>query len=122
MTTKEITIAGKTFPVIFNFKAMCNFEEIANESFFSANLEKMSSRIALIVASAMSANKNCPITVDDLVGDKSFNDVKEIVAASNQVILLINEFLEIPKVIADAEAKEAEGQQDDEEGEQIKKA
>ena len=50
MNTKEITINGKTYPVVFNMKTILGYEQISGKSFFGEDFSKMGERLALIAA------------------------------------------------------------------------
>lgn len=106
MKQKEITIGGKTYPVVFNFDAMMNFEEIADKEFFKANFGHLKDRIALVYASVISADDETELEIRDLKGDMTLDAVKELNAAYNIVMGLVGDFFKVPKVVGDAESSE----------------
>ena len=112
----EITINGKQYPVIFNMDAMMKFERVLDKSFFACNLNTLQSKIALIVGSILAANENANIKQEDLIGDKTFEEVKEIAEAGNVVIRLVAEYMKIPNIVAESEDEENQPQ----EGEHVK--
>ena len=67
MNTKEITINGKTYPVVFNMKTILGYEEISGQSFFGEDFSKMSERLALITAAVISAGGKEELSIDDMV-------------------------------------------------------
>lgn len=118
MTKKEITIQGKTYPVVFNMKAMMNFEEIANKSFLGVTFDKLTDRIALIAAAVYAADPDTKLTVEDIMGDQSWEAVKDIIAAFTVVMTLTGEFFPIPAIEQELEPKPtAEDAGESEEGE-----
>ena len=104
---KEITIGGVQYPVEFTFQTLLNFEEIAGKSFFETDFKKLKDRIALIAAAVYAANENTKLTVEDIMGERKLKDIQDITAAFAVVIDLCNEYFEIPKVVQDAEDREA---------------
>ena len=106
MTQKEITIGGQTYPVVFNFDAMMNFEEIADKQFFKANFDHLKDRVALVCAAVIAANEKTTLTIQDMRGDGSIEAVNEVVAAYVIVMELVGEFFKVPKVVADEEKAE----------------
>lgn len=118
MTKKEITIKGKQYPVVFNMKAMMNFEEIANKPFLTTSFDKMIDRIALIAAAVYAADKDSDLTVEGIMGDESLEAVKDIIAAFTTVMTLTGEFFKVPAVEKELEPKrttdnDKEGEGDD---------
>ena len=105
MTQKVITINGKNYPVIFTLKTLSNFEEITGKAFFSADLDLVKNRIAIICAAAIAADKDTTLTVEELRGEETWNDYVKIADAYTEVMTLAKEFFPVVKV---------EGQQDDE--------
>ena len=98
MKKNYITINGVSHPVVFNLLTMSNFEEITNKGFFEANLLTTNNRIAIVIAAALSADKETKLTVEDLRGNETFDDYKQIVAAFNTVMELANDFFKVPGV------------------------
>ena len=113
MITKEITIAGKTYPIDFTMKTIMKFEEIVDKSFFDCNFSKASDRMALIYAAVETANEKHDLTIEKMTGSMDFHAVKDIIAAFGIVMNLANEFFELPKVTQD-EDKADEPKDDDE--------
>lgn len=107
MEKKEITIGGNTYPVEFTFQALLNFEEIAGKSFFETDFKKLKDRIALIAAAAYAANEKTKLTVEDIMGTRDLKAIQDITAAFVIVMDLMNEYFEIPKVVQEAEEREA---------------
>ena len=100
MTQKEITIGGQQYPVTFDLQTMIVFENDANRSFFTADFEHISleDRINLIHAAVKSADDKSTLTVDDIKGQRSFNDMKDIMVASNEIIIMSASFFPIPEI------------------------
>jgi hypothetical protein len=104
---KEVTIGGVQYPVEFTFQALLNFEEIAEKSFFETDFKKLKDRIALIAAAVYAADEKTKLTVDTIMAGKDLKAIQGITAAFVIVMDLCNEYFEIPKVVQDAEEREA---------------
>ena len=99
MTKKEITIAGKQYPVEFNMQTMMNFERITEgKSFFKSNFDTLEDRIAIIAAAVFTADKDCDLTVEAIVGEKDWAAVQQIIAAFNVVVEVMEPFFKIPEI------------------------
>ena len=98
MKQNFITINGVSYPVVFTMLTMSNFEEITNKGFFEANTNKLNERMAIVMAAALAADKDTKLTVEDLRGNETFDDYKQIVAAFNTVTELANDFFKVPGV------------------------
>ena len=117
MKTKEITIGGKNYPVIFTLATISNFEEITGKPFFKADLDIIKNRIAIICAAAIAADENTKLTVEELRGNNDLEAYKQICTVYNTIIEMAAEFFHIPPT----EKKEAEQTAaEDEEGEKPK--
>lgn len=110
---QEITIAGKQYPVTFDFQTLLNFENITKKSFFGATFEMTTERMALIMAAVLAANENTSLTIEEMVGQKDWDAVKEIITAYGIIMNLANDFFHIPEVVKQSEEEEAEDQKDD---------
>jgi hypothetical protein len=113
MTQKNISINGRQVPVVVDFQTLLNFEKIADKSFFDTYFKKLADRIAIIAAAAISANEKTSLTVDDIMGQKDLQAIHDITANFNVVMELVGEFFQLPKVVKDAEEREAGDSQDD---------
>lgn len=98
MNTKEITINGKTYPVVFNMKTILGYEQISGKSFFGEDFSKMSERLALITAAVISADSKADISIDELINADKQELVQEIITAGSVVIGMVNEFFKTPDV------------------------
>ena len=113
MIQKEITLQGKTVPVVFGMGTILAFEEITDESFFGKNFIKLKDRIALTFAAIYSADNKTEIKVEDLMESDNFVEVNK---ATVVVMEMMMEYFKLPKVVAEAEQKEITA----EEGEEVK--
>ena len=95
---KEITINGKTYPVVFNMKTILGYEQISGKSFFGEDFAKMSERLALIVAAVISADSKADISIDDMMNADKLELVQEVLTAYTVVIGMVNEFFKKPDV------------------------
>jgi hypothetical protein len=99
MTKKEITIAGKQYPVEFTMQTMMNFESITKgKSFFKSNFDTIEDRIAIIAAAVFTADEHSDITVEAIIGNKDFSAVQQIIAAFNVVSEVMEPFFKIPEI------------------------
>lgn len=98
MNTKEITINGKTYPVVFNMKTILGYEQISGKSFFGEDFSKMSERLALITAAVVSAGGKEELSIDELINADRIELVQEILTAYTVVIGMVNEFFKKPDV------------------------
>lgn len=113
MKQNFIKINGVEYPVVFNLLTMSNFEEIANKGFFEANLNKINERMAIVMAAVLAADKDTSLTVDIMRGKETLDDYKQIVEAYSVVMLLANDFFNIPEVEKEKEEKTDEGEGED---------
>ena len=112
MNKKEITIQGKPYPVVFNMQTILNFEEMTNgQSFFTANLETMKNRVAILAAAIFSADENTGITVEKIFGNKDYEALNEIILGYNTVMTLAGEFFKVPVSEPDTAPEPAEGEE-----------
>ena len=95
---KEITINGKTYPVVFNMKTILGYEQISGKSFFGEDFSKMSERLALIVAAVISAGSKEELSIDDMMNADKLELVQEVLTAYTVVICMVNEFFKMPDV------------------------
>lgn len=113
MKQKEVTINGKTYPVIFTMKTITGFEEIVNHSFFVDDFSKMTSRIAIVVAAIVAADINADISTEDIMNADKFKAVNEILEAYTTVMELAGEFF--PKKKKNEDSKEEKAEKTDKE-------
>ena len=103
MKQAEITIGGKVYPVEVNMSTVLMYEEIVDESFFGENFAKLTKKVALIMAAAMTVDENVKLDFKDIIE----NHWKDVGKAFYVIIDLVADFFEIPKMVADAEQQEA---------------
>lgn len=118
---KEITIDGVQYPVEFTFQTLLNFEQITKKSFFETDFKMITDRIALIAAAVYAADEKTKLTVDTIMAGKDLKAIQDITAASAIVTDLCNEYFEIPKVVQDAEDREAADAGENENGDDAPK-
>ena len=107
MITKEITINGKTYPVVFNMKTILGYEQISGKSFFGEDFSKMGERLALIAAAVISAGGKEELSIDEMMNADKLELVNEILTAYMIIIGMVNEFFKMPDV--EPKPKEKEG-------------
>ena len=99
MNKKEITINNKQYHVAFDIQTMMNFEEITSgKSFFAAKFNTITEKVALIAAAVYSADKESDITIEDIVGNKDWEAVKQIMNAFSVVSEVMEPFFTIPEI------------------------
>ena len=99
----KVKISNEEIDIQFNMAVEIAYEEVAGEPFNIESLSKMKNTMALCMAAIIAANPDTSITMEYLLKNAS---VKEIGELKNAVTETMMEWLQIPKVIADAEAKE----------------
>lgn len=106
MIQKEIKLNGKTYPVVFNMKAIIGFEDIIGHSFFEeTTFSTFKARIALIIAAIIAANDKVEITFDELVNIDTVEGMNDIVKAFNTVMSQSADFFHLPAVEEKEEKK-----------------
>ena len=98
---RTITIDGKEYPVLFNMSTLIAFEQNYNKSFFGENFDKLYPRVTLVFAAMFAADEK--ITADVLLKSKDWQGITQ---AFNTIMEMAAEFFKVPKIVADAEAKE----------------
>jgi hypothetical protein len=116
-TMEKICINGKEYSVVFNMTTVLCYEEIVDKSFFGEDFSRNKERMALILAACYAADENTTLSIDEL---RTVADWSEMVAAFNKVMSLASNFFNIPKVVSDAEEKEAKETTEQEKGESPK--
>lgn len=115
MKTKEITIGGKNYPVVFNLQTIIYYEKDAKKTFFGEDFKQTEDRIYLIAAAAKSADVNTTLTTDEIKGAQDLKAVREIMAAYDVVMAMAGVFFEIPEV---EKKNNTEPPQEEQEGEE----
>lgn len=95
---QKVTLQGREYPVTFTLRTMIGFENIVGHSFFNDKFETVSSRMALVIAAIVSADKDADIRDERLMGTDSWDGVRELFAAYNTVMELASEFFHVPAV------------------------
>ena len=117
---KEIEINGKQYPVVVDMQTIMNFEEITGKSFFASTEETLKDRIALIMAAVLSADKDTDLDIEDIIGDKGFDALQQVINAYLIISELLVEFTKIPAVVSNSEKEEQQqtGEEEQKEGEE----
>lgn len=79
------------------------YEEITGEPFDVASLKSMKNTVALGMAAILTANPDTGITIERLLREASGKEIGDL---NRAVIESMSEWLSIPKVITDEDAKE----------------
>lgn len=109
MTQKEITISGKTYPVVFTIKTMMGFEDITGKPFFGETFKSIGDKTALVFASIIAADDQAKITLDELLNADKMEVLTDIVAAFTTIDTLAQEFFKTPAVEPEPENTETQG-------------
>lgn len=105
MEQREITINGKTYPVSFDMDTIINYEEVTGgQSFFGEEFKTIKTRIAVVFAAVVSANKDTTLTIEEMMGKKDLKAIQEINAAWVTVFDMAQTFFKIPEVEQKAES------------------
>lgn len=115
MKQNIVTFNCVNYPVVFDLQALTNFEDITKQGFFEANLNTTNNRMAIVIASVLSADEDTKLTIEEMRGNKSFDDYKQIIEAYNVVMTLANDFFKIPEVEKSKDPKPEEQEQEQEE-------
>ena len=106
MVTKDITLNGKTYPVVFTMKTIMGFEDIIGHSFFNEKtFSTFKVRIALIIAAIVAADDKVEITFEELGAIDTLEGMNDIVKAFNTVMELSAAFFHLPAVEQQEEKK-----------------
>jgi len=113
MQKKEITIGGKQYPIAFTLKTMMNYEEITEQSFFSASFDNFKERIALIISAIFAADAQADITVEQMANADTWEAAQDIVKAYVAVMELSAIFFKLPDVEPKDEPAPADAEDDE---------
>ena len=109
MKQKEITINGKTYPVVFTIKTLMGFEDVYGSSFFGKKFDNIGQKTVLVYAAIVAANEKTEITLDDLMNAESVETLNDIGNAFSIINDLANDFFKIPAVEPQPEDVEEKG-------------
>lgn len=107
MTTKEITLQGKTYSVIFTMKTIINFEAITDKTFFGDKLDKLTDRIALIIAAVLAYDKKAKLEFEDLT-DLDWDGIQELQRAFAVIADMSYDFFKIPRIMEKTQKEEGD--------------
>lgn len=106
-----IKILNEEINIRFCMAVEIEFEEISGEAFSMEALKKIRNTVALGMAAIKVSNPDTKITMDLLEREATG---QEIASLNNAVIESMTEWLAIPKVVANEDAKESQSENDDE--------
>lgn len=101
---KEITLNGKPVAVNFTLTTLLTYEELTDSNFFGEQFEKLKERIALIYAAIYTADRDTTITIDDILNTDNWQEISD---AFTTIMQMAGDFFKLPKVIEEAEKREA---------------
>ena len=104
MQKKEITLNGKHVAVSFTIATLLTYEDLTDRNFFGEQFDKLKERIALIYAAIYTADRETTVTVDDILNTDNWQEISE---AFTTVMQMAGDFFKLPKVVEDAEKREA---------------
>lgn len=99
----KVTILGETIDIRFNMAVEIAYEEITDEPFSIDRLNRQKNTLALGMAAIVVANPDTEITVERLMHEASGVEMGKL---NRAVLKSMTEWLTVPKVILDEEAKE----------------
>jgi len=98
-----ITVGGREVPVTFTLGTLLSYEEIAGKPFIGETFDRFRERVALVLAAIVSADPETEVTFENIIATDNFADIS---AGFETVSRMATAFFEMPKVVADAEARE----------------
>lgn len=93
---KKITIKGEELTIKFNLVVQCAYERITKKPFNLADLGDRSLQVALLYSAIIANNPNTEITLEYLMGDATYEEVKNLDAAVSETM---TDWLHIPDII-----------------------
>lgn len=99
----KVTILNEEIDIRFCMAVEIAYEEITGEAFSIDALKKMKNALALGMASILTAKPETGITVERLMREATGQDIAEL---NKAVIESMTEWLTLPKVVTDEEARE----------------
>jgi hypothetical protein len=106
MTQKKITSNGKEYPIVFTMDTLMNFETIVGKSFFETDFKTLKDRMALVIAAVITAKEDTDLTIEDIIGDKGFDALQQIINTYLVISELLVEFTKVPAVVSNSEKEE----------------
>ena len=104
MQKKEITLNGKPVAVSFTIATLLTYEDLTDRNFFGEQFDKLKERIALIYAAIYTADRETTVTVDEILNTDNWQEISE---AFTTIMQMAGDFFKLPKVVEDAEMREA---------------
>lgn len=114
MKQKQITLCGKTYPVVFSLDTMIKYERMLNRSFLLSSFELLEEQIAVTVCAVFTANPDADLEADQIMQADSFTKLKELTDAYATVKEMILDFFK------ESGVKTEEPKADDQDEEQPK--
>ena len=109
MTQKEITINGKTYPVVFTMKTLIGFEDVYGSTFFGKDFRNLGQKTVLVYAAVVAADEQTDLKLDELMNADNAKTVEEVVDAFKVVDEMAGEFFKTPKVEPQPKGDEGSG-------------
>lgn len=107
----KVKILNEEIDIQFNMAVELLYEDITKESFNIESLGKIKNTLALDMAAIAVSNPDSKIEMNDLLYKANGKEIGDL---NNAVIATMTEWLQIPNVVADAEAKEEQPDVNDE--------
>lgn len=97
---KKVTILGHDLNVSFSMAAEIEYEEQSGKPFDLQQMDTQKATMQLCYAALKVSNNNVPFTIDEMNLKATFSETNELKSA---VIEAMNEWLDIPAVMAEEE-------------------
>ena len=105
---KKITIKGEELTIKFNLGVQCAYERITKKPFNLADLGDRSLQVALLYSAIIANNQDTEITLEYLMGDATYEEVRTLDAAVSETM---TDWLHIPDIIKEDQPTNEEEEQ-----------
>ena len=102
---KKVTIKGEEITIKFNMAVECAYEQITSRPFNLQDFTDKKLLVTLFFSTIIANNADTKITLDYLLKDATFDEIKSLDSAVSEVM---TDWLHIPSVIPQEHQKEDE--------------
>ena len=102
---KKITVKGEEITIKFNMAVECTYEQITSRPFNLQDFKEKKLLVTLFFSTILANNPDTEITLDYLLEDATFDEIKSLDSAVSEVM---TDWLHIPSVIPQEHQKEDE--------------
>ena len=104
----KITVKGEEITIKFNMAVECAYEQITSRPFNLQDFTDKKLLVTLFFSTIIANNPETKITLDYLLKDATFDEIKSLDSAVSEVM---TDWLHIPSVIPQEHQKEDEGEE-----------